>query len=81
MHLAQEANLVVPLGECSPAGAELAGVEMKLKLQIHHLHIHQSHPVVSFFGSLLKKTNDSQIMVKQKANYILLNSFSLGYSS
>lgn len=70
MHLAQEANLVVPLGECIPAGAELAGVEMKLKLQIHHLRIHQSHPAVSFSGSLLN-TNDSQIMVKLKANYIL----------
>lgn len=68
MHPAQEANLVVPLGECTPAVAELAGVEMKLTLQIHHLHTHQNHPVVSFSGSLLKST---MYMVRLKRNYIL----------
>lgn len=65
MHLAQEANLVVPLGECTPAVAELAGVEMKLKLQIHHLHTHQNHLVVSFSGFLL---NNTMHMVRLKAN-------------
>lgn len=68
MHLAQEANLVVPLGECTPAVAELAGVEMKLKLQIHHLHTHQNHLVVSFSGFLL---NNTMHMVRLKANSFL----------
>jgi len=68
VHPAQEANLAAPLGECTPAVAELAGVEMKLKLQTHHLHTHQNHPVVSFSGSLL---NSKRYMVTLKANYIL----------
>lgn len=55
-HPAQEANPAAPLGECTPAAAELVGVEMKLKQQIHHLHTHQNHPVVSFSGFLLRST-------------------------
>lgn len=66
MHLAREANPAVPWGECTPAGAEPAGAEMKLKLQIHHLRTHQNHLVVSFSGFLLRNT---MYIVTPKANY------------
>lgn len=47
--------LVVPLGGYNPVGVEQAVAEMKLKLQNHHHHIHQNHPVASFFDSLLER--------------------------
>lgn len=61
----------MPSGECTLAAAELVGVEMKLKLQIHHLHTHQNHLAVSFSGFLLDST---RYMVKLKANHIAHNS-------
>lgn len=68
----------MPLGECTPAVAELVGAEMKLKLQIHHLRIHQNHLVASFSGFLL---NCTMHMVREKQTIFNEINFYLEYSS
>lgn len=55
MPLELEAVLAEPLVGYNLAEVEQAVAERKLRLQIHHHHIHQNHLVVSFSDSLPRK--------------------------
>lgn len=49
------AVLAGPLVGYNLAEVEQAVAERKLRLRIHHHHIHQNHLVASFFDSLQRK--------------------------
>lgn len=64
------AVLAAPSVEYNLAEVEQAVVEMTLRLQNHHHHIHQNHLVASFSDSLLKKVLiNSSTETPKKSNH------------